>query len=172
MCMSMNLLNPPDIDLAHRWLRMVIACLLLSAGVCQAGGLAHTVRDAELKLKPSRDAGTIVVLASGTTITIGERRGAWFQAFLEDDTQGWIHLLAVRYYRATASGSLLDAVSEASRSETTVSTGVRGLDKNMLAESKPNHAALQRLLAFEYPLSEVKKFAALGGLRAREEAYP
>lgn len=166
--------QPPFCEPGSLLRRLEILCIfaLLIPGLAQADGLAHTVRSTEFRSGPSPSASIIATLPRDTTITVGKRRGAWFQAFLQDDTEGWVRLLSVRYFPPTASGSLLDAADRASRSETTVSTGVRGLDREMLAQSKANHARLQRLLGFGHTASEARRFAAEGGLVAREEAYP
>ncbi len=151
--------------------RLWFAALLVPLCV-RADGLAHSVRDTELRAEPSPAAAVVRTLPSGTNLTVAERRGAWFRAYLEDDTAGWVRLLAVRYYPPTASGSLADTVSKATRSETTVSTGVRGLDRERLSGSQPDPVRLRRLLDFRYTATDARRFAAEGGLRAREESYP
>lgn len=168
----LNPSNPPRSFARRVCALLVLGLLTLRAPVCFGEGLAHTVRAAPVKAQPDHSAATLVTLDTGTDVIVGERSGAWFRVYLGDQLAGWIHLLAVRYYPATASGSLLDAADKATRSKTTVSIGVRGLDQKMLAESQPNHARLQRLLAFGYSPAGAREFAAEAQLRAREESYP
>lgn len=146
--------------------------LLLFSASGFADGTAFTVRTADLKSAPSHAGETIAELAKGEAVEVGRRQGAWFHVRTENQTEGWVRMLAVRYQTAAPSGSLLGALSRASRSKTTVATGVRGLDKEMLAAAEPNHARLQELIGFPYTASDARQFARQGGLKAREAAYP
>lgn len=153
-----------------RTIFVAVSLLFCSVSV-SAEGAAVTVRSADLKRSPSHSAETIINLSQGETIEVGPRKGAWFRAWTTDGITGWIRMLAVRYQAASPEGSMLDSLSKASRSKTTIATGVRGLDKEMLAEAEPNHARLQELIAFPYNASDARQFARQGGLKAREAAY-
>lgn len=151
---------------------LVMTALVIFPVATHASDTAVTVRSADLKRAPSHSADTIIALSGGEKIEVGKRKGAWFQASTSDGITGWIRMLAVRYQAARSEGSLLGSLSKAARTKTTVATGVRGLDKEMLADAEPSHARLQELLDFPYTASEARKFARDGGLRAREAAYP
>lgn len=146
--------------------------LILSPSISHGDGTAITVRSADLKSGPAHHSETIIELSPGQSIEVGERKGAWFRARTSDGISGWIRMLAVRYQTATKESSMLDSLSKASRSKTTVATGVRGLDKEMLAGATPNHARLQELLGFPYTATDARRFAMEGGLKTREVGSP
>lgn len=145
---------------------LLVGWFAVFSGLSLAGGSAVTVRDADLKSAPSHRGTTLVVLEMGESVEVGKRQGAWFHVQTSGGMEGWIRMLAVRYQSTAASGSLLGALSKASRTKTTVATGVRGLDKEMLADAKPDHVQLQKLLDFDFSQSDARQFAAQGGLRA------
>ena len=57
-------------------------------------------------------------------------------------------------------------------SGTQVTTGVRGLDEQQLANAQPNKAELAKMSRFAAPADAAAAFAAKGHLAAQPVAYP
>ena len=113
--------------------------LFLVAGVGHSEP-AGVIRSTELKKDPATDAPTVSTLAENAAVDAQERKGGWVRV-KAGAADGWVRLLALRYGGAghagdSGAGQLFSAARTGS-SGTQVTTGVRGLDEQMLAK-KPN----------------------------------
>ena len=156
--------------------RKLLIPLLFLPTVCAADP-ATLIRAAELKRSPASDAETVVRLAADASVEALERRGGWTRVKAAAG-EGWVKMLALRYDGAGAgksgdSGiSQLFNVARTGSSGTQVTTGVRGLDEQQLANAQPNKAELAKMSRFAAAPDAAAAFAAKGKLAARSVAYP
>ena len=138
---------------------------------------AMTIRAAELKKQPAVDAETLVELPENTAVDAAERKGGWVRVKARG-TEGWIKMLSLRYGNAVAakkgdsSISQVFNVARTGSSGTQVTTGVRGLDENQLANAQPNPNELAKLDKFATDEKGAAGFAAKGKLTATALDYP
>jgi hypothetical protein len=150
--------------------------LLLLPMLCWAEP-ATLVRATELKKDPATDAGTVAELAENAAVDALERKGGWTRV-KAGSAEGWVKMLALRYGAAGAakpgdSGiSQLFNVARSGTSGTQVTTGVRGLDAEMLAHARPNPGELHKLDGFSSSPAAASRFAASGTLSAQPLEYP
>jgi len=132
---------------------------------------ATTIRQVELKKAPAADADTIGTIAENTALDALERKGGWTRVKTASG-EGWVRMLALRFGGPGAakqgdSGiSKLFNVARTGSSGTTVTTGVRGLDPEMLANAQPNPAELAKMEQYTVTPQAAAGFAAKGKLKA------
>jgi hypothetical protein len=154
----------------------LLAVLLLVPLVCQADP-ATVIRATELKRQPATDAETVVQLAAGSAVDALERKGGWTRVKAAEG-EGWVKMLELRYGGpgATKKGdtgiSQLFNVARTGTSGTQVTTGVRGLDSEQIANARPNPAELEKLERFAAQPAAAAAFAARGKLSAQSVEYP
>jgi hypothetical protein len=147
-----------------------VLILLLFPLACWAEP-ATTIRQVELKKGPGADADTIGQLAENTTVDALERKGGWTRV-KSASGDGWVRMLALRFggpgeaKKGDSGVSKLFSVARTGTSGTTVTTGVRGLDPEMLAKAQPNPAELAKLEQFAVTSDAAAGFAAKGKLKA------
>jgi len=151
-------------------MRLLLAVALL-VPLLAAAEPATLVRAAELKKEPAADAATIVELPENTALEALERKGGWTRV-KSASGEGWVRMLALRF-GAPGDGkkgeSGLAQAFNAARtgsSGTQVTTGVRGLDQEKLANAQPNPAELEKLGQFAATPEAAAGFAAKGKLAA------
>ena len=134
---------------------------------------ATTIRQVEMKKAPAADAETIAVIAENTALDALERKGGWTRV-KSASGDGWVRMLALRFggtgaARQGDSGvSKLFNVARTGSSGTTVTTGVRGLDPEMLANAQPNPNELAKMKQFAATPDAAAGFAARGKLQAHQ----
>jgi hypothetical protein len=138
---------------------------------------ASIARATDLKKDPGTDAATVATLDEGMAVDAGERRGAWTRVKAPAG-EGWVKMLALRYgAQGTAkqgdSGiSQLFNVARTGSSGTQVTTGVRGLDADMIKAAKPNAAELTKLDGYAATKDASARFAEEAKLQAQPVEYP
>jgi hypothetical protein len=137
---------------------------------------ATVIRATDLKQAPATDAATVAALAENTAVEALERKGGWTRVKAQAG-EGWVRMLALRFGGAApkpgASGaSQLFNVARTGTSGTQVTTGVRGLDAEQLANAQPNPAELAKLQNFAADRDAAASFAAQGKLDAKAVDYP
>lgn len=158
-------------------MRMLMLCLAL----CYAAGAwaqeeAYVIRETELKAKPYSDAQTLFMLPARSKVIVLQRRASWNQV-KSGTTTGWVKMLSLQLARGAstrrADGGLqsLFNVARTGSSGATVTTGVRGLSEEQLANAKPNPAALEELDRYAADRRAAERFAAQGKLRAQQVDY-
>jgi hypothetical protein len=138
---------------------------------------ASVIRATELKSEPATDASTVAQLPENTAVEALQRQGGWTRVKAAAG-EGWVKMLALRYGGAGSakkgdSGiAQIFNVARTGSSGTQVTTGVRGLDEEKLANAQPNPDELEKLakLAVERPAAA--GFAAKGKLAAHQVDYP
>ena len=134
---------------------------------------AFLLRATDLKKEPATDAQTVAALAENTGVETLERRGGWARV-KAGAAEGWVRLLALRFggpgaaRQGDSGASQLFNVARTGTSGTTVTTGVRGLDPEMLANAQPNPAELAKMEQFAVTPDAAAGFAAKGKLQSRQ----
>ncbi len=146
--------------------------LLVYAGACLADP-ATSVRAIDLKAQPAADAKTVISLPVGQAVDIVARQGAWVQ-LKSGATVGWAKLFDVRL--APISGAAKpsggsEALNLAMGNRgSSVTTGVRGLDADMLEKASPSPREFDKLLTFMRNKEQATAFARAGKLVTRDVA--
>ena len=153
------------------------AALLLLLPVVCAADPATLIRATELKRAPATDAETVARLAPDSAVDALERKGGWTRVKAQK-AEGWVKMLALRYggpgaaKKGDSGLSQMFNVARTGSSGTQVTTGVRGLDEQQLANAQPNTAELARMKRFAAQPDAAAAFAAKGKLAAQPVAYP
>ncbi len=136
---------------------------------------ATVVRATELKSEPATDATTVAQLAENAAVDALERKGGWTRV-KAGSNEGWVKMLALRYVATAKAGDTGIAqafnVARSGSSGTQVTTGVRGLDEQQLANARPNPAELAKLNNFAVDRSGASAFAEQGKLMPAAIQYP
>ena len=158
--------------------RLVVVSLLCLAAGAAGAAPATLLRAAELKKAPASDAEAVAQLAENAKVEAGERPGGWGRVKDVAGASGWVRLLWLRYGGADGakqgdSGiSQLFNVARTGSSGTQVTTGVRGLDAEQLANAQPNPQQLQKLDGYAVRDDAAKAFARRGRLESQSVEYP
>lgn len=129
---------------------------------------ATVIRATELKKEPATDAPTVSELQENASVDALERRGGWTRV-RAGAAEGWVKMLALRYGvpgRQGESGlSQIFNVARTGSSGTQVTTGVRGLDAEDIANARPNPAELQKMQAYATTPDAAASFASQAKLK-------
>lgn len=134
---------------------------------------AFLLRATELKKEPATDAATVAALAENTNVETMERKGGWTRV-KAGAAEGWVRMLALRYggpgaaKHGDSGASQLFNVARTGSSGTQVTTGVRGLDEQMIANARPNPAELARMTLFSATPDAAADFAVQGRLQRQQ----
>ena len=145
-------------------LTLVLVALPVHAG---PGSIATPT---ELKSAPDPSATTLSQLAPGSIVQIGERTGGWYKVSTPQG-EGWVRMLSLRIGTnppapGASLGSGLASLNQASRSNTTVATGVRGLTREELKTAQEDLIELDILDQFTISQQDAYQFAQSAGLPA------
>jgi len=157
--------------------RIATLLLLLAPALCLAEP-ASVIRATEMKQQPASDAPATGQLAENAKVEALERQGGWTRVRSAGGAEGWVRMLALRYEGAGAArqgdSGITQAINVArtGTSGTQVTTGVRGLDADQLANAKPNTAELKKLERYSAGKDAAAAFAERGPLRAQQVSYP
>jgi len=155
-----------------RFLSLILALPIL----CWAEP-ATVIRATDLKKEPASDSATIAALPENTAVDALERKSGWTRVKAASG-EGWVRMLALRFgepaaAKPGASGlTQMFNIARTGTSGTQVTTGVRGLDAEQLANAQPNPAELAKLDQFAADRDSAAKFAAQGKLAAKSVEYP
>ena len=157
-------------------MKKALFLLLLVPSVCLADP-ATLLRAAQLKRLPAVDADTVAELAANAPVDTLERKGGWTRV-KSAQGEGWVKMLVLRYggpgtaNKGDSGIAQLINVARTGSSGTQVTTGVRGLDDQQLANAQPNPAELAKMGRFAARPAAAAAFAAKGKLSAHSVAYP
>jgi hypothetical protein len=138
---------------------------------------ATVIRATDLKHEPASDSATLAALAENTAVEVLERKSGWTRVKAQPG-EGWVRMLALRFggtapAKPGATGlTQLFSVARTGTSGTQVTTGVRGLDAEQIANAQPNPAELAKLEKFAADRDAAAGFAAQGKLSAKPVDYP
>jgi hypothetical protein len=157
--------------------KIVALCLLFGlAPAVWAGETAYTIRSAELKARPYTDAQTLTSLPPRSRVEVLGRQASWTHV-KSPSFDGWVKMLNLRFdengqgKRGDNGLSALFNVASTGRSNSTVTTGIRGLSEEQLKNTKPNPQALQAAKRFAVSRADAQHFAAQGKLHAQSVDY-
>lgn len=156
---------------------MRILALLLFAPILALAEAGTVIRATDLKQEPASDAATVAALAEQTAVEVLERKSGWIRV-KSAGGEGWVRMLALRLGGATAakpgaSGlTQMFNVARTGTSGTQVTTGVRGLDAEQIANAQPNPAELAKLEKFAADRDAAASFATQGKLSPTSVDYP
>jgi hypothetical protein len=156
---------------------MRLLALLLFVPILALAEAGTVIRATDLKQEPASDSATVAALAEQTAVEVLERKSGWIRVKAASG-EGWVRMLALRLGGATtpkpgASGlSQMFNVARTGTSGTQVTTGVRGLDAEQIANAQPNPAELAKLEKFAADRDAAAGFATQGKLSATAVAYP
>jgi len=156
---------------------MRLLALLLLVPMVVLAEPATVIRATELKQEPASDSATLAALAENTAVEVLERKSGWTRVKAQPG-EGWVRMLALRFggtapAKPGATGvTQLFSVARTGSSGTQVTTGVRGLDAEQIANAQPNPAELAKLEKFSADRDAAAGFAAQGKLSATAVAYP
>jgi hypothetical protein len=162
---------------AHAFALLCVGGATLAPALCLAEP-ATVVRASELKRAPATDAESAGQLAENAKVEALERQGGWTRVRAAGGAEGWVRMLALRYEGAGAArqgdSGIAQAINVArtGTSGTQVTTGVRGLDADQLANARPNPAEFKKLERFSAGKDAAAAFAERGHLRAQQVSYP
>jgi hypothetical protein len=137
--------------------------LALGCGVAAAQS-GYTIRDVAVKKEPYDDAATVGKLAEKAPVEVTKRLGGWLE-IKSSTLTGWVRMLSVRMGSPgeTRSGSSglgsLFGIGRSGSSGASVTTGVRGLDKEQIQNAQPNFAELQKMQGFGVSRQDAQAFA-------------
>jgi uncharacterized protein YgiM (DUF1202 family) len=146
-------------------MRAALAVLALVFVVAPAAAqeTGFAVRETEVKKEPYTDAQTVGTLAEKAQVKVLARQNGWMQVE-SGMLAGWVRMLAIRMdsgQSSFASGlKSLFSVARTGSSGRTVTTGVRGLDKEQIKNAKPNPEELKKLAGFAATKGDAEQFAA------------
>ncbi|HEY6240789.1 MAG TPA: hypothetical protein VIW78_08120 [Burkholderiales bacterium] len=144
-------------------MRIALFALLLLAAPAFAQETGFAVRDTEVKKEPFSDAQTVGTLAEKAQVKVLARQGGWMQVE-SGAISGWVRMLSIRMNSSLSSFASglksLFSVARTGSSGQTVTTGVRGLDKEDIKNAKPNPEEVKKLAGFAASKSDAEKFAA------------
>jgi hypothetical protein len=154
---------------------MRFLALILALPLAAAAEPATLIRAAELKQAPATDAATVATLAENAAVDALERRGGWTRV-KAGAAEGWVRMLGLRFGGAAKAGDSgvaeLFNVARTGTSGTQVTTGVRGLDAEQIANAQPNRAELAKMKRYAARPEAAASFAAEAKLSPVAVEYP
>jgi uncharacterized protein YraI len=150
--------------------KTLLGSLLLTSALLVQADPGQTTVATELKTSPDASASTVSKLPAGQSVEIGTRQGAWYQVKTAQG-DGWVRMLNVRLQSGTvrkgeSTLSGIAALGQATRSNTTVATGVRGLSRADLQKAQEDPAEVAKLDQYRVSADEARQFGQAGGLPA------
>ena len=156
---------------------LLVAFSLFAPALCLAEA-ATVIRATELKQSPATDAVSVGQFAENAKVDALERQGGWTRVRAAGGAEGWVRMLSLRYDGGSTARQGDSGIAQAlnvartGTSGTQVTTGVRGLDADQLANAKPNTAELKKLERYSASKDAAAAFAERGPLRAQQVSYP
>jgi hypothetical protein len=152
------------------------ACLaLLCCGLmlpALAADIGVVVRNTDLMDAPASSAGSKATLDTDTSVEVIKRQGGWYQV-RTGENEGWVRMLHIRYVSQEQNrlGNELGTLSRFASADGNVATGVRGLSEDDAAAAGQGDGNLAAIQGFAAGREEARRFAELGGLKARKLKY-
>lgn len=150
---------------------ILAATLSLVSAVALAEDSGKLAEDTTLYQGPGYQA--LDDLREGTLLSVGERRGGWYQVTLTDGREGYVRLATVRFTEQEESESVFGGLwswlnsSSSPQYSGTTTAGIRGLSAEDIQQAEPNEAAVDRLDAWAVDEAEARRFASAVALSSQ-----
>lgn len=159
-----------------RWLGFCIVMLVLGAVHAAAVSTAQTVVAGNLTSGPNTDASVVAAIPNGAAVTVIKRQGGWYHVKTAAGQDGWLPMTSIRYNSsgsgtAAAPGTDWAGLFNSGRagSDSTATTGVRGLNTGDIANATPDIKAVEGLDKSQAKPDEAKAFAAQIPLKSNDK---
>ena len=147
--------------------RRLVLLLLIFSTWLSASQDAFTVRQVALHESPRNSSPALLSLNKNSQVSILKRQGGWYQVQAQGQ-KGWLKMIAVRFAPAAKSTQLVGSVQY--QSNTTLTTGVRGLDEVGLVAGGRG-ISLEQIEQYQVSPEKARSFALKAGLSSREVDY-
>lgn len=149
--------------------RLAVGLLLALPALVLAADAGTLGRADALREKPFADARVVQSLAAGTKVDIVSRNGGWYQV-KAGKRSGWVRMLSVR--RSAAAGNDIAGLAKvasgrAGTGTVSTTTGVRGLDAEVLATATFSEAQVAKAEGYRVSRADAQAFAKAGKLVVR-----
>ena len=136
--------------------------------VTQVSKRGTLVKDSALFQQPNNQSEIISTILADKTVTIKERKLAWYRTITERQLTGWISMLNIRFNGVEKRDGDLGIASVVSSviNDTlpTQSTGIRGFDEADLKKAQANFDQLAIVNSYGVSKQSAQKFAQQGNL--------
>lgn len=161
-----------------RKIGLLSCCLLIGIGAATANAAVGTIiNDAELRARPKLDAKPGAEVESGTRVDILGTQGAWVEIKTLEGQRGWLRLMNVRpgekkHWSETVKAGVgsVGVVVRTASTDSTATTGIRGISKEQLENATPNFDEVKLLDRFQVSAAEARKFAVAAKIRPQKVA--
>jgi uncharacterized protein YgiM (DUF1202 family) len=149
-----------------------VASLALVGGVALAES-ASLNRPSPLQSQPQADASALGELSKGAKVEVLSRAGGWFEVRTAEGKKGWVRMLDLRLEGGAAAVStqgldLGKLIAIGGSKKQTVTTGVRGMDKEDLANATPNADEFEKTKGNAVNRDAAQAFARKSGFSAQQ----
>lgn len=155
----------------------LLATLLLTIPLAEAGESGAAIKADELKAEPFRDAKTVGKLVAGDKIDILRKDGGWLMV-KSAKGNGWVRMLSIRRGEARKSSAGAEvaglaglASGRAGTGRVVATTGIRGLNEEELKAAKFNETEVKLAESYLTSRTDAQKFAAKGKLATHQMDY-
>lgn len=137
---------------------------------------AVVVRTSQLKDKPLLEAKVITEIAGGTAVDLLANEGGWSKIKTAQGKTGYVRLLNVRPSGESNKSALsgLDKLGNVVRTGSTgavATTGVKGITKDDIAKSTPNHNEVRQMEQYSASAADARQFAQSAKIVEQSVAY-
>jgi hypothetical protein len=164
--------------------RFLLGVLLALPLLAAAQEQAFTNRSTDLKERAEADARTVATLAENTAVKVLARGAGWTRVETAGQA-GWLRIFHLRFVStveaasgASTGGRFLSSLGTAVTGQRAnpkanlSTTGVRGLSKEQLQNSRPDAEQMRRMQSFRADRAAAERFAREGKLAAVQVDNP
>jgi hypothetical protein len=172
ICQTENNVAMLEVSLGEEFIIKLVFAVSLMLPFCLVHAGESLVRSqADLLSAPKISSEKVLILEVGVPVTTGSRRGLWIEVL--EPLPGWVKLRHLRRTSGSKTSSSLNALQSGRRGvgNAVSSSGVRGLDSEMITLSAPDYSALEDYKAFLVASLDGQRFASDRRLLGREVAY-
>lgn len=155
------------------WLAGALA--LASSAAAASPAVGTVINDAELRAKPKLDAKPGAKIEAKTRVEILGTQGAWIEIGTADGQRGWLRLMNVRpgekkHWSETVKSGVgsVGVVVRTASTDSTATTGIRGISKEQLENATPNFDEVKLLDRFQVSSADARKFADASKIRPQK----
>lgn len=154
---------------------------LIVVAAADASSKAQTIQTTAMNSAPYSDAQAVMQLPVSTSLTLVERKGGWYHVRLGNGREGWVPMTSLRLGEGSEvpskSGWSYGALSgmfqsgRSSTTESTATTGVRGLNEGTIQHATPDPQAVLALSKYAATPATARSYAAQLKLKTEQVPY-